>query len=101
MRSRSLAAEAGMCPVTYASGKSRGVVFRWACNHRLRKAIVCFADNSRHSSPWAAAKYRAARSAGQGAPRHALVERQKPLLNRNERIAEPHAARNRPVEPVE
>jgi transposase len=59
-----LAAEAGMSPVTHASGKSRGVVFRWACNHRLRKAIACFADNSRHSSPWAAAKYRAARQRG-------------------------------------
>ena len=34
-------------PVTQASGKSRGVVFRWACNHRLRAAITCFADNSR------------------------------------------------------
>lgn len=49
-----LAAEAGVCPVTHASGKSRGVVFRWACNHRLRKALTCFADNSRHHSPWAA-----------------------------------------------
>ena len=29
-----LAAEAGASPVTHASGKSRGVVFRWACNHR-------------------------------------------------------------------
>ena len=66
-----LAAEAGMCPVTHASGKSRGVVFRWACNHRLRKAIACFADNSRHSSPWAAAKYRAARQRGCDHP-HAI-----------------------------
>lgn len=59
-----LAAEAGMCPVTHASGKSRGVVFRWACNHRLRQAIACFADNSRHSSTWAAELYRAARRRG-------------------------------------
>jgi transposase len=66
-----LAAEAGMCPVTHASGKSRGVVFRWACNHRLRQAIACFADNSRHSSPWAAAKYRAARQRGCDHP-HAI-----------------------------
>lgn len=49
-----LAAEAGACPVTHASGKSSGVVFRGACNHRLRAAIICFADNSRHASPWAA-----------------------------------------------
>ena len=59
-----LAAEAGVCPVTHASGKSRGVAFRWACNHRLRQAITCFADNSRHSSTWAAAIYRAARQRG-------------------------------------
>jgi transposase len=59
-----LAAEAGVCPVTHASGKSRGVVFRWACNKRLRLAITCFADNSRHASQWAAAVYTKARERG-------------------------------------
>jgi transposase len=59
-----LAAEAGVCPVTHTSGKSRGVVFRWACNHRLRRAVTCFADNSRHSSPWASAIYTSARRRG-------------------------------------
>ena len=59
-----IAAEAGVCPVTHASGKSRGVVFRWACNHRLRAAITCFADNSRHQSSWAAETYRRARARG-------------------------------------
>ena len=59
-----LAAEAGVCPVTHASGKSRGVVFRWACNKNLRLAITCFADNSRHASAWAAAIYRKARNRG-------------------------------------
>jgi transposase len=59
-----LAAEAGACPVTHASGKSRGVVFRWACNHRLRRAITCLADNSRHGSPWASAIYKNARRRG-------------------------------------
>jgi transposase len=59
-----LAAEAGVCPVTHQSGKSRGVVFRWACNHRLRQAITCLADNSRHSSPWAADIYSRARDRG-------------------------------------
>ena len=59
-----LAAEAGVCPVTHASGKSRGGVFRWACNHRLRAAVTCFADNSRHGSVWAAGHYRRARSRG-------------------------------------
>jgi transposase len=59
-----LAAEAGVCPVTHASGKSRGVVFRWACNKRLRLAITCFADNSRHACSWAAAIYSQARARG-------------------------------------
>jgi len=59
-----LAAEAGVCPVTHASGKSRGVVFRWACNKNLRLAITCFADNSRHVCAWAAAIYGNARQRG-------------------------------------
>ena len=59
-----LAAEAGVCPVTYESGKARAVRFRWACNHRLRRAVTCLADNSRHDSPWAARVYAAARGRG-------------------------------------
>ena len=59
-----LAAEAGVCPVTHASGKSRGVVFRFACNHRLRAAVTCWADNSRHACPWAAQRYANARARG-------------------------------------
>ena len=59
-----LAAEAGVAPVTYASGKHKGVVFRWACNHRLRAALTCMADNSRHASAWAAAIYAKARGRG-------------------------------------
>lgn len=59
-----LAAEAGICPVTYASGKSKAVTFRWACNHRLRAALTCLADNSRHASTWAAHVYNTARARG-------------------------------------
>ena len=59
-----LAAEAGACPVTHASGKSRGVTFRWACNHRPRRAVTCFADNSRHSSQWACRVYDNAKKRG-------------------------------------
>ena len=66
-----LAAEAGVCPVTHASGKRRGVVFRWACNHRLRQAITCLAGNSRHTSPWAADVYKRARARGCDHP-HAI-----------------------------
>lgn len=59
-----LAAEAGTVPVTYQSGKTRSVAFRWACNHRLRKAITCLADNSRHANDWAKQLYQAARARG-------------------------------------
>jgi transposase len=66
-----LAAEAGVAPVTYASGKHRGVGFRWACNKHLRLALTTFADNSRHASPWAADVYRRARARGCAHP-HAV-----------------------------
>lgn len=56
----SLAAQAGVAPVTYASGKRTGVGFRWAANKRLRVAITTWADNSRHSSDWARAIYQRA-----------------------------------------
>jgi transposase len=59
-----LAAEAGVAPVTSQSGKHRHVTFRWACNKRLRQAVVCWADNSRHQSAWAADTYRRARARG-------------------------------------
>jgi len=66
-----LAAEAGAAPVTRASGKHRAVVFRWACNKHLRRAVTTFADNSRHASPWAAAVYARARGRGCDHP-HAI-----------------------------
>jgi len=66
-----LAAEAGVAPVTRASGKHRAVSFRWACNKRLRQALTTFADNSRHASPWAATVYAAARRRGCDHP-HAI-----------------------------
>jgi transposase len=66
-----LAAEAGAVPVTYQSGKTRSVAFRWACNHRLRQAITCLADNSRHANDWARSTYQAARGRGCDHP-HAI-----------------------------
>ena len=66
-----LAAEAGVAPVTYASGKSKSVTFRWACNHRLRAAITCLADNSRHANAWAADVYAKAKTRGCDHP-HAI-----------------------------
>jgi hypothetical protein len=55
------AAESGLAPVTQASGQHKAVVFRWACNKRLRRALTTFADNSRHASRWAALVYQRAR----------------------------------------
>lgn len=66
-----LAAEAGVAPVTFQSGKQRSVTFRWACNHRLRRALTCFADQSRHGNAWAADVYRRARARGCDHP-HAI-----------------------------
>ena len=64
----SVAALAGVTPVTRQSGKHRGVEFRWACNKRFRRAVTTFADNSRHASPWAAQIYAEARAAGKDHP---------------------------------
>jgi transposase len=66
-----LAAEAGAVPVTYQSGKTRNVNFRWACNQRLHQAINCLADNSRHANAWARSLYAAARARGCNHP-HAI-----------------------------
>jgi transposase len=69
--SDSVAALAGVTPVTRESGKYRSVHFRWACNKRFRAAVTIFADNSRHASPWAAQIYEHARAAGKDHP-HAI-----------------------------
>jgi transposase len=66
-----VAALAGVTPVTKESGKHRAVHFRWACNKRFRAAITTFADNSRHTSPWAAKIYNDARASGKDHP-HAV-----------------------------
>ena len=72
-----LAAEAGVCPLNasgvqpHASGKSRGVVFRFACNHRLRATVTCWAGNSRHACACAAQIHAKVRGRGCGHP-HAV-----------------------------
>jgi len=66
-----LAAEGGVAPVTRESGKRRGVAYRWACNKRLRAALTCLADSTRHTSPWAGALYKRARDRGCDHP-HAI-----------------------------
>lgn len=67
----SLAAQAGVAPVTIASGKKRAVGFRFAANKRLRAAITTWADNSRHGNVWASGVYRDARQRGCDHP-HAI-----------------------------
>jgi transposase len=67
----SVAALAGLTPVTKESGKHRAVHFRWAYNTRLRVAMTTFSDKSRHASPWAARIYNDARTAGKDHP-HAV-----------------------------
>lgn len=67
----SLAALAGVAPITKASGKARSVGFRWACDKKLRNAIIDFADDSRRNSPWAAEIYRRAIARGKRHP-HAV-----------------------------
>ena len=64
-------AEVGAAPVTKESGKGRAVNFRWAVDTQARQALSTFADNSRHSSPWAAKLYADARRRGKRHP-HAV-----------------------------
>jgi transposase len=66
-----LAAAAGVSPSTRASGRSRAVVFRHACDHRLREALTDFAADSRQASPWARDIYNRARARGARHP-HAV-----------------------------
>jgi transposase len=67
----SLAALAGVAPVTRASGKHHSVGFRWAADKKLRNALIDFADDSRHASPWAAQIYDNAINRGKRHP-HAV-----------------------------
>jgi transposase len=67
----SLACLAGVTPSTRQSGQHRAVTFRWACDKKLRDAIIDFADDSRLANPWAADLYRRARARGKTHP-HAV-----------------------------
>ena len=67
----SLAADAGMSPVSIESGKHRAVVFRRGCDKRLRQAVATLADASRHHHPWARAVYERALARGCDHP-HAI-----------------------------
>lgn len=66
-----LAADAGMAPVARESGKRKVAGFRWACDKRLRDAVACLANSTRHTHPWARSVYLDARARGLEHP-HAI-----------------------------
>lgn len=66
-----LAADAGMAPVARESGKRKVASFRWACDKRLRDAVACLANSTRHTNPWARGVYLDARARGLEHP-HAI-----------------------------
>jgi transposase len=68
---QSLAAVAGVSPVTRQSGKYVSREFRHSVNRELRDALCDFAGDSRHVSAWAAEIYSAARARGKDHP-HAV-----------------------------
>jgi transposase len=61
---RHLQAEAGGVPVTQSSGKSRVVVFRYACNKLMRYASYWLSFNSLNRCEWANKYYRDQRAKG-------------------------------------
>jgi transposase len=62
--SRHLQAEAGAVPVTIASGKSRVVQFRFACNKHLRYTMYWFSFGSLRHCEWAKLYYREQKAKG-------------------------------------
>lgn len=69
----SLAALAGAVPSTRRSGKHHVVTFRWACDKKLRDAVIDFAQDSVRANPWADRLYRQHRARGNTHPHAARV----------------------------
>jgi transposase len=65
---RHLQAEAGVVPVTKASGKSHVVQFRFSCNKIMRHAAYWLAFTSLNRSEWANHYYRDQRAKGHSHP---------------------------------
>jgi len=61
----------GAAPSTRQSGTHTTVTFRFACDKKLRQAVMDFAGDSRHANPWAAHLYNQARARGHRHP-HAV-----------------------------
>lgn len=60
-----LMAEAGLAPVTRASGRTTRVRFRYAANTQLREAFMWWAYTSIRINPWSRAAYDGAKQRGQ------------------------------------
>lgn len=56
----SLACLAGAAPSTRQSGQHLGVTFRFACDKKLRDALIDFVEDSRFANAWAAQLYQRA-----------------------------------------
>ena len=67
----SLACLAGAAPSTRQSGQHHAVTFRYACDKKLRDALIDFAGDSRFDNDWAADIYDRARRRGKRHP-HAV-----------------------------
>ena len=69
----SLAALAGTVPSTRRSGKHLAVTFRWACDKKLRDAILDFAQDTPRANLWADGIYRRHRARGHTHPHASRV----------------------------
>jgi transposase len=69
----SLAALAGAVPSTRRSGKHHAVTFRWACDKKLRDAVIDFAQDSVRGNEWADRLYRRHRAQGNTHPHASRV----------------------------
>ena len=58
----------GAAPSTRQSGRHTTVSFRFACDKKLRQAVMDFAGDSRRANPWAAHLYNQARARGHRHP---------------------------------
>jgi transposase len=72
----------GLAPVTKASGKSRVITMRYACNHRLRAACYHWARTAMQTDAHARAHYTALRRRGHTHPRalRGVADRQLDVL---------------------
>jgi transposase len=68
-----LASFSGIAPVTFQSGKSRGVHRRHACSKYLRQTFHEFAECARRYCPWSKARYRMLRD--RGMKHHAAIRK--------------------------